>query len=325
MPLDPVATNAARLRLAPMKRLASIDIGSNSMHLFVVDVDADGTFRPIELLRSSLRLGEGWTPVLQGISTEKTEAAIATIGGFVAKALLHDVETILCTATAALREADNQEAFQLRLESELDLGLRILSGVEEAAIVYRGTRAHLQGEILLFDLGGRSTELVCGTGSQPDACLSLPIGHLGLSSQCQPPQPASETDWEALVAKAMEEVQELAQMAGENSALCSPSGAVRTLARMAAFARGESPTGRGDGLSLTQDELNWVVLQLRTAEPSQLGNIPGIDLRRADTLLAAAAIVQALMLRFSQSSVFAAPGGLREGLILEWAEAHKAG
>jgi len=127
------------------------------------------------------------------------------------------------------------------------------------------------------------------------------------------------------VAKAMEEVQELAQMAGENSALCSPSGAVRTLARMAAFARGESPTGRGDGLSLTQDELNWVVLQLRTAEPSQLGNIPGIDLRRADTLLAAAAIVQALMLRFSQSSVFAAPGGLREGLILEWAEAHKAG
>jgi exopolyphosphatase/pppGpp-phosphohydrolase len=94
---------------------------------------------------------------------------------------------------------------------------------------------------------------------------------------------------------------------------------------MAAFSRGETPTGRGEGLSLTQQDLSLLVQQLRSAEQGQLGNIPGIDIRRADTLLAAAAIVQALLLRFSKNRILAAPGGLREGLILEWAEAHKAG
>lgn len=308
-----------------MKRLASIDIGSNSMHLYVVDIDTTGSFRTVDLLRSSIRLGEGWTAERQRISPEKMETAISVLGGFVAKALLLDADTILCSATAALREAENQEAFRLRLESELNLSLRVLSGVEEAAIVYRGTRAHLKGEVLLFDLGGRSTEVVYGTGPQPDACLSLPIGHLALFSRYPTPQPAHEGHWKALVAAAMEEVQNLGPMASEHCALSSPSGAVRTLARMAAFSRGESPTGRGDSLWMSQAELDWVVFHLRSAQPDQLRNIPGIDLRRADTLLAAAAIVQALMLRFSQARVFAAPGGLREGLILEWAEAHKAG
>jgi exopolyphosphatase/guanosine-5'-triphosphate,3'-diphosphate pyrophosphatase len=308
-----------------MKRLASIDIGSNSMHLYVVDIDTTGSFHPVDLLRSSIRLGEGWTPDRQEISPEKIEAAISVLGGFVAKALLHDVDTILCSATAALREAENQEVFRGRLESELNLCLRVLSGVEEAAIVYRGTRAHLKGELLLFDLGGRSTELVYGTGPQPDACLSLPIGHLGLFSRCPTPQPATEEHWQALMATAMEEVQDLGPMAGAHCALSSPSGAVRTLARMAAFSRGEAPLGRGDGLWMTQAELDWVVFHLRSAKPDQLGNIPGIDPRRADTLLAAAAIVQAFMLRFSQSRVFAAPGGLRHGLLVVGAAPHKAG
>jgi len=308
-----------------MTRLASIDMGSNSLHLFIVNVDVNGNFEAVELLRSSLRLGADWTPETHGISAEKTELAIATLKGFVEQALLHDVDTILCSATAALREADNQEAFRHRLKTELSLNLRVLSGVEEAAIVYRGTRTHLEGEVLLFDLGGRSTELVYGAGPQPDACMSLPIGHLGLHSKASIQQPASESDWEMLVEYALEEIREVGPMGSENCTLCSPSGAVRTLARMAAFARGESPTGRGEGLSLSQAELSLLVQQLRTAEQGQLGNIPGIDIRRADTLLAAAAIIQALLLRFSQDRVLAAPGGLREGLILEWAEAHKAG
>jgi exopolyphosphatase/guanosine-5'-triphosphate,3'-diphosphate pyrophosphatase len=308
-----------------MTRLASIDIGSNSLHLFIVTVGVNGRFEPIEILRSSLRLGADWTPEKQGVSKEKMEAAITTIRGFVEQALIHDVDTILCSATAALREADNQEAFRVRLKTELGLNLRVLSGVEEAAIVYRGTRTHLTGEVLLFDLGGRSTELIYGSGPQPDACLSLPMGHLGLHSQVPTPQPASETDWKTLVERALEEIREVGPMGSDKCTLCSPSGAVRTLARMAAFSRGETPTGRGEGLSLTQQDLSLLVQQLRSAEQGQLGNIPGIDIRRADSLLAAAAIVQALLLRFSKNRVLAAPGGLREGLILEWAEAHKAG
>ena len=114
-------------------------------------------------------------------------------------------------------------------------------------------------------------------------------------------------------------------MAGNRSALCSPSGAVRTLARMAAFRRGDQPKGRGDGISFTQEELADLVETMVAADSSDLNKIPGIDPRRAETLLAAAAIVQALMLHFSQDQVLAVRGGLRDGLIMEWAEAHREG
>ena len=92
---------------------------------------------------------------------------------------------------------------------------------------------------------------------------------------------------------------------------------------MAAYARGDFPEGRGEGLNIQAQELDRLSTLLRETPELQLGNIPGIDSRRAGTLLASTAIVQALMQRFSQDAVFAAPGGLREGLIQEWADVQK--
>ena len=308
-----------------MTRLASIDIGSNSIHLIVVDIAADASFQTVELVRSSLPLGEGWTSSEQKISPERLEEALSVLSAFVGKALLLDADQILCSATAALRDAENREDFVARIEAELDIPLRVLTGVEEAAIVYRGTRQHVEEDVLLFDLGGRSTEIVCGDGTHPEACLSLSIGHLGLYSDHPHPQPAAPSDWKTLLSAAQLHIQDVPEMAGNRSALCSPSGAVRTLARMAAFRRGDQPKGRGDGISFTQEELADLVETMVAADSSDLNKIPGIDPRRAETLLAAAAIVQALMLHFSQDQVLAVRGGLRDGLIMEWAEAHREG
>ena len=92
---------------------------------------------------------------------------------------------------------------------------------------------------------------------------------------------------------------------------------------MAAYARGESPEGRGEGHSIQVQELDRLIALLRSTPELHLGNIPGIDSRRAGSLLASAALIQALMHRFSQEAVLAAPGGLREGLIQEWADIQK--
>ena len=303
-----------------MPRLASIDIGSNSMHLYVVDVHPDGSWNTVRLLRSSIRLGEGWKPNQQRISTEKMHAAIEAIAGFVSQALLLNADAIQCSATAALRDAENRIEFESYFEKELGHSLRVLSGVEEAAIVYKGTRAHVPGDILMFDLGGRSTELVFGRESPAAACMSLPIGHLALFSICPYEQPVSDTNWQRLVQTATEYLEPINPFPGDNFILCSPSGAVRTLARMAAYSRGETPKGRGSGLVLTEDALLAEVTHLQECDALQLRNIPGGDARRVDTLLAAAAIIHALMLRFSQFEVLASHGGLRDGLVMEWAE-----
>jgi exopolyphosphatase/guanosine-5'-triphosphate,3'-diphosphate pyrophosphatase len=291
----------------------------------VVDVQPDLSFETVELVRSSLRLGEGWTAQHQNIDSERMEQAVSALSAFVGQALLLDAEQILCSATAALREADNRDEFIQRVEAELSLPLRVLSGVEEAAIVYRGTRKYVEEDVLMVDLGGRSTELVRGAGPRPDACLSLPIGHLSLYSDHPYAQPTAPGDWERLLKAAMDPILDVPEEAGADCILCSPSGAVRTLARMVATARGEAPKGRGDGLAFNQEELAAVVADLQGAYAQRLVHLPGIDPRRADTLLAAAAIVQALMMRFSQEQIFAVRGGLREGLILEWAESRQEG
>lgn len=291
------------------------------MHLCIADVGEDGNWTVIEVLRSSIRLGEGW---VQGcIPEEQIQKAISALSGFAAKAVLLDADVSIASATAAIREARNQAEFVVRFEETMGWPLRILGGIEEAAVVYRGTRPHLSGKILLFDLGGRSTELIYGHKATPEVCLTLPIGHLGLKAESPYSQPCTDTEWESLQATAMSWLGDVSEIASPPFQLASPSGAVRTLARMAASARGELTEGRGEGLSFNQNELRHQIRLLRQADRLQLRNIPGIDSRRSDTLLAAAALIQALMLRFSSTDILAAPGGLREGLLLEWADSLK--
>ncbi len=291
------------------------------MHLCVADLLETGEWRTVEILRSSLRLGQSFNK--GAIPEELIQEALSALSGFAAKAALLDAEVTMASATASLREATNQLDFVNRFEAEVGWPLRVLSGVEEAAAVYRGTRPHLEGQVLLFDLGGRSTELIWGQHERPDVCLSLPVGHLGLSAESPYSQPCSESEWVALQTAALHWVGDISDVGSEGAQLASPSGAVRTLARMAAYSRGESTEGRGEGLQINAEELALQIERMRQAGPLQLSNIPGIDPRRADSLLAAAALVQALMLRFSKDKVLAAPGGLREGLILEWADGLK--
>ena len=110
------------------------------------------------------------------------EDAISALLAFSARASLMQADTCIAAATAAVRGATNRQAFQSRFEAEVGIPFCILSGVEEAAIVYRGTYRYLKESALLFDLGGRSTELVWETLLVPEVCLSLPIGHLSLKS-----------------------------------------------------------------------------------------------------------------------------------------------
>ena len=149
------------------------------------------------------------------------------------------------------------------------------------------------------------------------------MGHLGLKAHIPYEHPCSDEHWQELMDHARQCVSDIRDFNSSPHQLTSPSGAVRTLARMAACARGDSPEGRGEGLALHRQELDSLIAQLRATPTLHLSNIPGIDERRSETLLSSAAIVQALMQRFSKESIYAAPGGLREGLIQEWADGQK--
>ena len=293
------------------------------MHLCIADVSESGEWSVVEVLRSSIQLGCFDAKNPGALDATLIDEAMGALLAFSARASLLQADSCIAAATAAVREATNREEFETRFDAELGFPLRVLSGVEEAAVVYRGTFHYLNQNVLLFDLGGRSTELVWGGCSSPEVCLSIPVGHLSLKAESPYIHPCGEESWSRLSRAASVPFSDVRDFTDAPLRLVSPSGSVRTLARMAAFARGETPKGRGEGHSIETQELERLIALLRRTPELQLGNIPGIDSRRSDSLLASAALIQALMHRFSQATVLAAPGGLREGLIQEWADVHK--
>ena len=259
--------------------MAVVDVGSNSLHLQVV---RGGEL--LHLQRAPVQLGR---LVDGGIDEATIRAAAAALADFQTEARRWGAE-LQAFGTAALRDATNRDEVLRALPTPVHL----LTGEEEAALAYRGAAKALDltGPSVVFDLGGRSTEVVLGVGATVVEAHTLPFGHLTLS-------PGFRLDLESI-----------AHLRGK---LVGTAGTALTLARMAAFARGERPDSR-HGLHVTVDELRGLVH--RIAGPGGEA-LPGSDPRRAETLLVGANAVLALVETLDAPSYLSSEAGLREGLI----------
>src|SRR6478672_9277083 len=147
-------------------RVAVIDIGSNSTRLLVADV-VDGRVTEVERQSRVTRLGRG-VDLSGQLSAEAIEAACAAIGDYMAICREGGVENIDAIATSAVRDASNGSAFAAELRERFALSARVLDGEEEARLTYLGaTCESLPTEpTLVIDIGGGSTEMIVGTGSE---------------------------------------------------------------------------------------------------------------------------------------------------------------
>src|SRR5262245_4076114 len=177
-------------------RLAAIDLGSNSLHMVVVEVGAAGGFRVIGREKEIVRLGEG------GLARGKLSAVAADRAMFALrryKRLLEAqrVDKTLAVATAAVREAANGEDFLRRIGRELGLWPRAISGEEEARLIYLAAlhSIHLEGKrALVVDIGGGSLEMALGAGRDLQWAMSERLGVLRLSEQFGRSDPLSAVD-----------------------------------------------------------------------------------------------------------------------------------
>ncbi len=260
--------------------IAVVDVGSNSLHLQIVRGE-----EVLVVRRSAIRLGEF---VGRCIPLPAVHATVEALEQFDEEARRHGAE-LHVFATAALRDADNRN----EVLSLVPFPIRVLSGVEEAAMVYMGASRALgvEGSAVVFDLGGRSTEVIRGEGFRPLECFSLPFGHLTLTPGVPP------------------DFRTVDHLRGR---LVGTAGTALTLGNMAAAKRGESPSSR-HGLPVSLGELEDLVEALdRSHDPASL---PGSDPRRADTLRAGAHGVLTLVRALGAPGFITSEGGLRSGLI----------
>lgn len=308
-------------------RVAAIDIGTNSVHLFVAEVHPDGRITTVEKARTQVMLGSGGIGENR-LADDAFHRGLTAIRKFKEAADTLGVVDIHTAATSAVREASNGFEFRKAVKEQVGVHVRAISGAEEGRLIWLGVRDHLdlsQGPALLCDLGGGSTELVLGDTNGLRYVKSLPLGHIRMSERFVGPNgfdDATRRKIKKHVRATLAPVQRRIPK-GQVANLVGTSGAIRTLARMATLGRGAALPNHGHGLVLERGELEALIGLFMELTPDQVCDLPGMDARRKDTLAAGAVVVREVMKGFGIERLVTSDRSLRDGLIIDWIERHR--
>ncbi len=311
---------------APIRRVAAIDIGTNSIHLLIAAVDAAlGSFNVLVTEKSTTRLGER-DPERGDLSAAAIERALETLCHCRELAMSHGVEQIVTAATSAVREAPNGRDFLALVQEQLGLDVDLVSGPEEARLIYLGVLSGMsfgQQPHLIIDIGGGSTELILADGQDERVLTSTRIGAVRLQREfCQQdPLPADRRSFLiAYIQGAMDPAVAQAKAAlrpGERPQLVATSGTAMALAALAA-AEEARPPRKLQGYRLSRERIDQLVSRLLTLSPEQRKALPALNERRAEIIVPGALILQTTMAMLQVQDLVVCDRALREGLIVDW-------
>ncbi|MEV0602021.1 Ppx/GppA phosphatase family protein [Streptomyces sp. NPDC050315] len=300
-------------------RLGVLDVGSNTVHLLVVDAHPGARPLPAYSHKAELKLAE----LLDedgNVAGPGVDRLVATIREAMQVAEDKGVEDVLPFATSAIREAPNGEDVLARVADETGVTLRVLSGEDEARLTFLAARRWFgwsAGRLLLLDIGGGSLEIAYGLDEDPDAAVSLPLGAGRLTNTDLPGDPPDPEDVRALRRRVRADV---ARVVSDFTRFGSPDHVVATsktfkqLARLAGAAR--SAEGLYVQRGLSRKALEEWVPQLATMTAEERAELPGVSEGRARQLLAGALVAEATMDLFGVDELEICPWALREGVIL---------
>jgi len=295
-------------------RLGVLDVGSNTVHLLVVDGHRGAHPWPAHSEKALLRLAERIGPA-GTLSTAGADALVESVRAARKSAEELNAEELVAFATSAVRDATNVAEVLARVRDEAGVDLKVLSGEDEARTTFLAVRRWFgwsAGRLLALDIGGGSLEIAAGIDEEPEAALSLPLGAGRLTRQwLSGDLPSAKVDQlreyvEAKLAKVA--------VAGWDRAAAT-SKTFRTLARLA----GAAPTSAGlwTPRSLTLRGLQQVLKFIHHMPVSAVAQMDGVNADRAPQLLAGAVVAEATMRVLGVDSVDICPWALREGMILQ--------
>lgn len=300
-----------------MKRAAIIDIGSNSIKFLVGEKRPDGAVKTVVDQNDVARLGEGlWeSGVLSEAAMERNAQAVAR---FVKTAKEHGAEEIVCVGTMALRSAANGAEFVKRVRDLCGVEVRILPGEEEARLSYLAVLSGLpipDGDMVVFDTGGGSTEFIFGRGAEVVKRFSVDLGAIRITERFFRNDPVKEGS----VAAALQTIDAelaVAGVAGRPCKLVGMGGAVTTMGAVKHKMERYDPAVI-QGLILTRADVTRQISQYSARTLAQRCELPGLQPKRADVILAGACILQSVMDRLSAQELTISDRGLRHGLAFE--------
>ena len=312
-------------------KLASIDIGTNTVRLLIADVDGNGNMSDTLIKRAITRLGGGFDGIrLHPESKKRTMKALIDFAGIIAD---HSVCTIRCAATSVIREAEDGKDFIDEIRNKTGLLVDIISGELEASLTLKGVLSQLdraEKSALVFDIGGGSTEYILAENDEVIGLKSLNMGVVSLTETYLESDPPSEADISNISAKIdsfllalKEEMPSLDIGEGKSdSILVGTAGTLTTLAALD-LELDIYDSSKINNYRLTKKAINRLFDSLVTKTHLERAAMPGLEEGRADLIITGTIIVLRTMEDFGFDEMVVSDYGLLEGLLLDLAESKR--
>jgi exopolyphosphatase / guanosine-5'-triphosphate,3'-diphosphate pyrophosphatase len=304
-----------------MRRVAAIDIGSNSVRCLVAEVPAKGPYRMLTEERAQTRLASGLavTGTLQNDRMDETAEALARMVDIAAR---FGADTVRAVATAAVRDASNGAEFVERIEALTGVRIEVISAREEAHLAFIGALANfeVEGRFLVLDVGGGSIEVIRAAGPAVESDRSLPLGSVVLTERFVTRDPLPDKSFKRMrrwVRQML--VSEFGDTPDPLPVVIGSGGTVTALAGMAARAESWSYMTM-HGAELSEAQVVQSLAGLRRLPLDRRRMVPGLPEHRADIIVAGNLVVAEVMRLFAANSLKVNAKGLREALLLDTIE-----
>jgi exopolyphosphatase/guanosine-5'-triphosphate,3'-diphosphate pyrophosphatase len=310
-------------------RIAALDLGSNSFHLLVADVQVDGSFTAVAREKEMLRLGDDVARHGR-IPPATADRAAAAVRRFRALADALGAREVVAKATSAIRSAANGSELVDRIEAETGVEVEVISGTEEARLIFAAVRASVVLDpppALCIDLGGGSVEVMIGDAAGLRWATSLPLGVGRLTAECVRDDPPSKSDRRRLDERIRPALEHLLSdiRAREPRLGVGTSGTLNDLVRMAvALARDdEQLPSSTNALRASRTELEELHDRIMRAKSTERRRMPGLEeQRRAELLPAGSTLLVTALDLFGLDGLTVSDWALREGIVLDAVRTH---
>lgn len=302
-------------------RLGVLDIGSNTVHLLVVDAHWGAHPTPMSSTKATLRLAEKIEPSGR-LSQAGEDALVDSVEEFTKIARSSGCSEVMAFATSAVRDASNTDTVLAHVKQATGVDVEVLSGADESrltALAVRRWYGWSVGRVLNIDIGGGSLEMSNGVDEEPDVALSLPLGAGRITREWLPDDPpgrrrvAMLRDWlDAEIAPAAARLQAV----GTPDLVAGTSKTMRTLARLT----GAAPSSAGPRVkrTLTARGLSQLIAFISRMTESDRRELDGLSSERAGQIVAGALVAEAAMRAMKVEELDICPWALREGVILRY-------
>ena len=310
--------------------VAAIDIGTNSFHLVVARPAGNNRFEILARDKEVVRLGSS-SGDMKELHPDAIERGVAALGRFRRIADTFGAE-VHAVATSAVREAENREDFLEAALVKANVGVEVISGVEEARLIHLGVLQAVpvfDRQVLVVDIGGGSTEFIVGLGEDVLAARSLKVGAIRLTERFfrkEPVKKKSVDEARKFVKSYLPRVKHMVDDAGGFEVAVGSSGTILNVAEMIRAHYGSEPLRQVGMTSFTADALAEVVddLASRPRVADRL-DVPGLDPRRADIILGGVIVLEQIFKALGIEELVTSDYALREGVLLDVVRRRQAG